>query len=265
MFYVLSKVAFFLIAPSHLCLIALGTGITLLIWTSRRRLARGLVFLGFVGLVILGFSPAGSLMLYPLEERFSAPADITAQPYDGIILLGGFEDGNISKGRKTLSLLDAGERLTETLRLANKLPDAKVIFSGGAGSIFLEANDAGGAVGQYFRDVGISAERIVVERASRNTWENAIFTKELLKPSAQSRYLLVTSAYHMPRAMGIFRKVGFNVVAYPVDYRLSGPEELSRPFSTLPNGLKRVDIAAKEYIGLLAYWLSGRSNALFPN
>ena len=203
-------------------------------------------------------------MLYPLEERFAAPKDLKTQAYDGIIMLGGFEDGNISRGRQTLALIDAGERLSETVRLARKLPRTKVIFSGGAGSIFFEAIDAGGAVGQYLRDVGVQSDRIVVESKSRNTWENAVFTRELVKPAAGSRYLLVTSAWHMPRAMGIFRKVGFDVVAYPVDYRIADAGDLQRPFSMMANGLKRVDRAAKEWIGLLAYWVSGRSNALFP-
>ena len=264
MFYVLSKVAYFLIAPSHLCLIALGAGIVLQTWTLLQRLGRWLVFTGFAGFVVLGFSPLGNLLLYPLEERFQSPRDVTAKAYDGIILLGGFEDGNISKGRDTLALIDAGERLTETVRLARRLPASKVIFTGGAGSIFLNVNDAGGAVGKYLRDVGIRSDRIVVESASRNTWENATFTSDLIKPSKGARFLLVTSAWHMPRAIGIFRKVGFNVDAYPVDYRIAGARDLQLPFTMMPTGLKRTDRAMKEWIGLLVYWMSGRSTALFP-
>ena len=264
MFYVLSKIVFFVIAPSHFVLIVLGVGALLLVFSARQRLGRWLVCSGFAGLVILGFSPIGNVLLYPLEERFPAPENVTSKTYDGIILLGGFEDGGISKRRETLALIDAAERLSETVRLARKLPNTKVIFTGGAGSIFLEAIDAGGAVGQYLRDVGIQADRIVVENQSRNTWENAIFTRDLIKPAAGARFLLVTSAWHMPRAMGIFRKVGFKVDAYPVDYRTASEHDLTRPFSALANGLKRVDRAAKEWIGLVAYWGSGRSSALFP-
>lgn len=264
MFYVLSKVAFFVIAPSHVCLIALGAGIGLLTWTTFQRLGRWLLLVGFAGLVVLGFSPVGNLLLYPLEQRFAPPKDLAARSYDGIIFLGGFEDGNISMGRNTLALIDAGERLSETVRLAHQLPQMPLIFTGGAGSIFLEAKDAGGAVGKYLRDVGINPKRIIIENASRNTWENAIFTKELLKPTSQSKYLLVTSAWHMPRSMGIFRKAGFRVDAYPVDYRTAGAMDLQRPFSMMATGLKRTDRAAKEWIGLLAYWVSGRSSTLFP-
>lgn len=264
MFYVLSKIVFFVIAPSHFVLIVLGAGVLLLAFSARQRLGRWLVCLGFAGLVILGFSPIGNLLIYPLEERFSAPQNVMSKPYDGVILLGGFEDGGISQGRDTMALIDAAERLSETVRLARMLPDAKIIFTGGAGSIFLEAIDAGGAVGTYFRDVGIKADRIVVENKSRNTWENATFTRDLIKPAPGAKFLLVTSAWHMPRAVGIFRKVGFDVDAYPVDYRTAGKQDLMRPFSALANGLKRVDRAAKEWIGLLAYWVSGRSSALFP-
>ena len=128
----------------------------------------------------------------------------------------------------------------------------------------LDADDARDAVSRYLRDVGIAPNRIVLENQSRNTWENAVFTKRLIKPQREQRFLLVTSAWHMPRAIGIFRKAGFDVVAYPVDYRTQGNGDLLRPYSTLTNGLRAVDQATKEWIGLLAYWISGRSSALFP-
>jgi uncharacterized SAM-binding protein YcdF (DUF218 family) len=76
--------------------------------------------------------------------------------------------------------------------------------------------------------------------------------------------LLVTSAYHMPRAIGTFRRVGFAVEAYPVDYRTRGIEDLARPFPNLGEGLRRGDIAMREWVGLLMYRLAGRTNALFP-
>ena len=264
MFYVLSKVIFFLIAPSHLCAIFLGAGLILLTWQSTQRLAHWLLMISLSGFVIFGFSPLGNAMLLPLEERFPRPETISEGRYAGIIMLGGFENGNISRERKTLALNEAAERLSETVRLARRLPQTRVIFSGGAGSVLLEARDARAAVESYLRDVGILAERLVLESQSRNTWENAVFLKILLKPAANQQFLLVTSAWHMPRAIGVFRRAGFRVVAYPVDYRVQGPADLLRPFSTLHAGLRRVDRAAKEWIGLVGYWLSDRSTAPFP-
>ena len=264
MFYVLSKVVYFLISPSHLCLIALASGTILAAWPKRQRISRILIVASLAGFVVLGFSPLGYWLMLPLEERFQPPKNVTAGNFAGIIMLGGFEEGSISRARQTLALIDAGERLSETVRLARMLPATRVIFTGGAGQILLEASDAGDAVKDYLIAVGTDERRIVVENRSRNTWENAVLTKDLLKPKPQDRFLLVTSAWQMPRAIGVFRKAGYDVVAYPVDYRTSGPEDLLRPNSSIYNGLERVDQATKEWLGLLVYWLSGRSSGLFP-
>jgi uncharacterized SAM-binding protein YcdF (DUF218 family) len=112
--------------------------------------------------------------------------------------------------------------------------------------------------------LGIPADRIIVEERSRDTAENARFTKALADPRPGERWLLVTSAFHMPRSIGAFRRVGFAVEAYPVDYRTRGPEDLARPFASLGDGLRRSDIAMREWIGLLIYWLAGRTSELFP-
>ena len=202
--------------------------------------------------------------MLPLEERFAPPKEIATGDYAGIIMLGGFEDGNISRARKTLALIDAGERLSETVRLARMLPSTPIVFTGGAGQILLKASDAGDAVRTYLKDIGIDERRIVIENRSRNTWENAVLTKALLKPKADERFLLVTSAWHMPRAIGVFRQAGYDVVAYPVDFRTTGPQDFWRPTSPVFNGLERVDQATKEWMGLFVYWLTGRSSALFP-
>ena len=107
-------------------------------------------------------------------------------------------------------------------------------------------------------------ERLMFEDRSRNTSENALFSKEMAQPKPGERWLLVTSAYHMPRAIGIFRKAGFPVEAYPVDWRTRGPSDLWRPFDRLSEGLRRCDVVVREWAGLLAYWLTGRTSELFP-
>ena len=91
-----------------------------------------------------------------------------------------------------------------------------------------------------------------------------MFSRELVKPKPGERWLLVTSGYHMPRAIGVFRKAGFSVEPYPVDWRTRGPEDALRPFPTLGDGLRRTDTAMREWVGLAIYWLTGRSSELFP-
>ena len=264
MFFVLSKLIYFAIVPSHICLFALGGGIILLAWQRTERLARWLLMGSFTAFFLFGFSPLGQILILPLEERFRMPENLRDGDYTGIIFLGGFEIGNISRARDTLALTDAAERLSETARLARQLPSAKVIFTGGAATLLTDGESAHRAVGHYLQDMGIAEDRLVLEGRSRNTWENATLTRRLLEPKPADRFLIVTSASHMPRAMGVFRKAGYNVVAYPVDYVTRGRADIMRPFAFLPSGLQRTDKAVKEWLGLAVYWATGRSSDLFP-
>jgi uncharacterized SAM-binding protein YcdF (DUF218 family) len=119
-------------------------------------------------------------------------------------------------------------------------------------------------VAPILESFGIPASRIELEGASRNTHENAVFTRELVRPKPGERWLLVTSAHHMPRSVGSFRRAGFAVEPYPVDWRTRGAPDLARPFGIAAGGLARTDVAVREWVGLLVYWLTGRSSALFP-
>lgn len=263
MFFYASKVIFLLIQPSSLAVLALAAGLLLLV-RGRPVAARRLLAGGLAWLVVAGFLPIGNAFVLPLESRFGEPPRLAATtPVAGIIMLGGFEDGWVSGGHTELSVNESAERLTETLRLAARFPKAKVIFTGGVGDI-LPGEDAGRAVRTYLTDVGIAADRIVIEDKSRNTHENATFTRALVGAKPGDTYLLVTSAFHMPRSVGVFRTAGFDVVAYPVDFRTRGAVDLLRPFASMPDGLKRADFAVKEWIGLVAYRLTGRTGALFP-
>lgn len=262
MFHFASKILFFLLQPSTLAVVAIGAGLA-----GHRRYPKAaitFIWLGLAWIVIAGFLPIGNALIFPLEQRFSdrqpsLPQDAIA----GIIILGGFEDGWVTAGRGGLAVNESAERLTEGVRAARVLPGAKVVFTGGVGSLF-EDVDAGSSVRDYLVDAGIAADRIVVETKSRNTYENAVFTRDLLQPKPVDRWLLVTSAYHMPRAVGAFRKAGFNIVPFPVDFRTRDIGDLLQPFSSIGHGLLRADLATKEWIGLVAYWASGRSDNLFP-
>jgi len=103
-----------------------------------------------------------------------------------------------------------------------------------------------------------------LEGRSRNTQENARFTLEMVKPKAGERWLLVTSALHMPRSVGCFRNVGFEVDAYPVGWRTSGRADLLLLNGRISDGLIHTDAAVREWVGLLVYWLTGRTSELFP-
>lgn len=262
MFFYVSKVLTALTWPSNLIALALVAGVALMIAGRAPVAARRLVVGGVSALALAGFSPLGHWLVLPLENRFARPA--LPEGLAGIIMLGGFESPGIGKARRELALNEAGERLTETMLVARARPDARIVFTGGDASLLFNPGSAAGAVGQYLEGMGFSRDRIVLEGASRTTFENAVFLRDMLRPKPGERWLLVTSAYHMPRSIGTFRQAGFDVVAWPADYRTRGAVDLFQPFGTPAAGLERVDLAVKEWVGLVVYRLTGRSVALWP-
>jgi uncharacterized SAM-binding protein YcdF (DUF218 family) len=260
--YILSKILWFIVQPSSLIVVAIVVG-ALLGGTQWRRSGRALLLAGVAGLLIVGLSPLSDLLIWPLEERFPRPELGQAARVDGIIILGGAEDSRANPRRELAGLNEAAERYTEAVWLARRFPQARVVFSGGSGALFTTEGPEAVSAARLLEGLGIAKERTVLEDKSRTTHENALYTKRLIEPKPGERWLLVTSAWHMPRAVGCFRQVGFAVEAWPVDYRTSGRVEL-RLHGSVHDGLRRTDFAVREHIGLVAYWLMGRSSALYP-
>jgi uncharacterized SAM-binding protein YcdF (DUF218 family) len=262
MFFVISKVLGFFAIPSNLVLMVGILGL-LLLATRFARAGRRLAFTSLVLLAILGLSPLGNALILPLEDRFP-PWNAADGAPAGIIVLGGAISPDISAARSEVALNESAERLTVAAELALRYPEARVLFSGGSGAlIFGEGSEAEFAA-RVFESFGVSRRRVLLEDRSRNTLENAILSKDLARPQPGQRWLLVTSAYHMPRAIGIFRQAGFDVEPYPVDWRTGGPADAFLPFGTVGDGLRRTDTAVREWVGLLVYWLMGMSSSLFP-
>jgi uncharacterized SAM-binding protein YcdF (DUF218 family) len=259
-FFYLSKILFVAIQPSVVCLGLLTAGLLL----RRQRLAAG----GLLALLFIGFSPLANVLTLPLESRFARPSlatiDAIADEISGIIILGGFEDAYVTNGRGLLSLNEAAERLTDAMVLARRLPKARVIFSGGSDSLLDPVPSVAPSVAEFLAASGIGKDRLVLEKQSRNTRENATMSYDLVRPKPGERWLLVTSAYHMPRSMGLFRSAGFDVIAWPVDYRTGGPGDVTRPMYRLDEGVKRVDFIVKEWVGLVVYRLRGWTDAFLP-
>jgi uncharacterized SAM-binding protein YcdF (DUF218 family) len=262
MFFVVSKILGVLTWPSNL-MIVLGFAGALLITTRFARAGLQCLLASILLLAICGFSPLGNALMLPLEERFPRWDSARGAP-DGIVVLGGAFDTVVALARGEVSLNEAAERMTSAVELARKYPDARIVFSGGSGQLVYAGSAEAELAARLFENLGIPARRLITEDRSRDTDENAKFSKAIADPKPGERWLLVTSAHHMPRAIGAFRRVGFEVEAFPVDWRTRGSEDLARPFRAASDGLKRTDTAAHEWIGLLVYWLSGRSSELFP-
>jgi uncharacterized SAM-binding protein YcdF (DUF218 family) len=231
----------------------------------RTRFARagcGLAAASVVLFAGFGLLPLGKVLITPLEDRFPLWNAAHGAP-DGIVVLGGAIDPEVAAARGVPDINEAAERITVVAELARKYPSARILYSGGSGRLFGGAAEAQFA-GALFESLGVPKKRLILEDQSRNTAENAIFSLRLAMPKPGERWLLVTSAYHMPRAMGVFGKAGFAVEAYPVDYRTRGAVDLLIPFDDVAAGLRRTDTATREWIGLFVYWLTGRSSELFP-
>lgn len=259
MFFAASKLVWLVAVPSNLLPLAGLVGLALgLRWP---RLGGAVAALSLSALLLFGMSPLARLVALPLEQRFPAYAE-DGRPVAGIIVLGGSVEASDSMRRGQLVMNGAGERMVALGDLARRYPEARLVFSGGPGALG-EFGSESTAVRRFAGALGVAPERITFEGASRNTRENARFTAALVPPRSGERWLLVTSAFHMARAVGCFRAVGYEVSAYPVDYRTAGPEALEA-FSLGSDGLSLLDFAAKEWVGLLAYRVAGYSDALWP-
>ncbi len=259
-----AKLLTHLTQPALLAMFAIIAGVVVLGRGRSMRLGRWLAFSGIAFFLVVGFTPISNAMLVLLEDRFPKAVVTSDADIAGIIVLGGFEDGWVSAGRGGLEVNEAADRLTETLRLALKHPSVPVVFTGGNGKIWGGGAEATGPVQQFLIDTGVAKERIVLEGKSRNTHENALFLAEMLKPNDAQRWVLVTSAFHMPRSVGLFRRAGFRFIPFPVDYKTRGADDMTRPFERMTQGLSRFDTAFNEWAGLFAYWMAGRIDVLFP-
>jgi uncharacterized SAM-binding protein YcdF (DUF218 family) len=263
LFFALSKTLGIVLLPTNF-LIAIGLVGAILLATRFASLGRKFLFASVLLLAICGFSPLGNWLLYPLESRFPA-WDATRGAPEGIVVLGGPIDPELSLAHNTAVFRGSVDRVIAAATLALRYPHARIIYSGGNASLVFDdtVKETDYAL-SVFEGLGISRERLLMEGRSRNTEENAKFSKALAAPKNGERWLLVTSAYHMPRSVGAFRKIGFAVEPYPVDWRVGGRSDLLAFSIYTIEGLGRVETAMREWSGLAAYRISGKTAALFP-
>lgn len=248
MFFLASKTIGTLVTPSNL-LITIGVLGLILILGRYRPLGQKLLALSIAGFAICGFLPVGKLLLLPIETRFPPWTDNGHAP-DGIVILGGDID-----------------RVLAGIELARKYPAARMIFSGGNGNLIWTGGPTeADYVEEVFSELGLKHERLLFDRQARNTQENAEFSKAMAQPKPGEKWLVVTSAYHMPRAIGIFRKVGFPVEPYPTDgqKKQTWAQLLTLDSSFLAR-VNQADTAVHEWAGLVVYRLGGITSELLPS
>ena len=228
--------------PSNL-LIGMSLFGVLLLYTPAERIGVGIVTIALGLLALLGLSPISNAIRYILEDRFPEWNSARRNP-DGIVVLAG-----------------GSHRVSQATELAVRYPNAVILFSGG--NAYSSGQTEIDQAVRNFVSAELPVERLLVEPYARNTTENALFSKALAQPKPGQLWLLVTSALHMPRAIGAFRRVGFSVEAYPVDRRIKDADVLV-PSPSFVRGLWGFDIGAYEWCALLVYWITGRTSQLFP-
>jgi len=247
--------------PGNLLLLCLVAGVVLLLFTRGRR-GKVLIGLSALGFVLLAVAPIGPAMLLTLEERFPRPAQLPER-IDGILVLGGAVDPALSLSYGETVFNSSIARVIGGIELARRHPKAKLALVSGEGTFFPVGYSEARATQAFAVEEGVSPDRILLEERSRSTHENAVYTNELFRPAPGENWVLVTSAYHMPRSMGAFAAAGWRVLPYPVDFKIDPQTGLRANFSLL-DGLSASTLAGKEWVGLAGYRLMGWTRELFP-
>lgn len=260
-FFIVSKVVWALILPGNLVVI-LGISAWISLVLGWHKFSRRLLALCALLLLLIGFLPVGDWAISPLENRFVANAALPPQ-VDGIIVLGGALSPTHSQAWNQVQLGSAADRLTNFLYLANLYPSAQLVFTGGSGAVTEQEYKEAEFARILFDQLGLSERAIIYESESRNTFENALNTKALLSPEVDENWLLISSAFHMPRSIGVFCQQDWSVHPYPVDYYSKKGNLIRVDFNFIAN-LEILNRAVKEWIGLIAYRITGKTDRLLP-
>lgn len=263
MFFSLSKILGVLASPLNLAMVLIVGGI--IVAFVMRRFGRFVMGTGIAVFVAFGALPLGHNMMVGLEKQFSAPAaaDMPGD-IDGILVLGGAFNMDVSAARAAPALNAAAERLVAGVDLARRYPEAVLVFSGGNNRLLSDGTMEAESVwtSHFLQSVGFDHRYVFFEEESRNTHENLRFSMALALPQPEETWVLVTSAWHMPRAAAVMQSMGWpsKVIYWPVDYRTDGKIRMVPPDLDVLSNMDKASIALHEGLGWITYRLTGRIN-----
>lgn len=261
MFFAFSKILWALVQPLNLLCFLMA--LALLVRLRWKTVGERLLIAATTLLLILGLFPAGPLLLTWLERQ--SPAIETPTDLDGIIVLGGALNAYQTQKTGRISANEDIGRMFCALDAMAKNPQAQVILTGGSGDLLDQDAKEGDAARLFMALYNANSDKVIYEERSRNTYENAIFSKSVANPQTDEKWLLVTSAYHMPRSLSIFQKADWQVVAFPCAHRTDG--EYRSAFKRMPSvsdNFSALNIVTKEMIGSMAYYITGKSASFWP-
>lgn len=260
MFFFASKFLWGLVAPLNVCVLALCSGLMAMGWPEGSlpyRIGRSLIGLVVLMFLAFGVFPFGRDMLVVLETRYPPLAALPAH-VDGIILLGGAIETTLPRPGFLPQINDHADRIVEFVRLARAFPQARLVFTGGSGDVVQSGPKEADLLPPLLNLMGLPPDRVIYENKSRNTHENAVFSKELVRPQAGEVWILVTSAFHMPRSVAIFESVGWAVLPAPADFKTEGTLRILPTRLDVAGNMSDFSTALREIIGLIVYAASGK-------
>jgi len=255
MFFILSKTLAILLEPlAHPYILLVLAGLMRLL--RRRRMMRVCVGLAVILPLLYATLPLSTAPLRILENSHEVPK--ITQQVDGIIVLGGHTgDGWVSETRDQPQQNAAADRMTKAVMLHRQQPQAMLIFSGFSGALSPRGWNEAETTRRLLAELGLAESGALFEVTSRNTWENAVNSLKVAVPQPGSRWILVTSASHMPRAVAAFTAAGWDgLIPYPTDFRTARTNTPPFDFST---GTDAVRNWLHEYVGFAVYWMTGRA------
>lgn len=261
LFFYSSKIIWPLISPSHLFLWLFSICCLLLLtryWKKARAVLCGMAVIAW----LVALFPVDSWLYYPLESRFQHNP-VLPDKVDGIIVLGGSVSPSLSEYWQQLETNQYHERLSTFIRLAKAYPSAKLLFTGGSASMRENRATEAELAHAYFAENGLTDDRLIMEGEARNTAENIQFSKALVQPRGGENWILITTAFHMPRSVGLFCQQNWPVIPYPVDHA-SNPDALFNLSFNLASHATGLDGATHEWVGLLAYFITGKIERILP-
>ncbi len=260
MSFYLSKILWFFINPFNLLILLFILIITLLFFFKKNKIIYFFLILNIFSFIIFAIFPFGNYLIFKLEKNYHSQFDFPNK-IDGILILGGATNPYLSKEYNQINLNGSAERLVESVKLIKKYKNAKIIFSGGSGSINEPQLDHAKVAKKFFSQMGIDSNLIIFENKSRNTYENILFSKKIVAPKKNEKWIVVTSAFHMNRAIFIAEKYNWELTPYAVDFTQSKKLFL-RPNLNLLGNINTLQHGSHEWIGLIAYYLMGRTSRI---
>ena len=259
--FLASKLLVFLTQPLAwaAALLLVGLGLLGRAGAGGRRWGLRALWMALFVLLIQGWEPLPDALLRQLEDPYSrTPSAQEVQSYHGVVVLGGaLEPSYVWEGRSQIALNGSAERMIVPLSLLRQNPALQLLFTGGEGDLLGRGLSEAARAQLVYESLGLPLEHLLVEDRSRTTYENAALGARVPGVDPNKRWLLVTSAWHMRRALATFQKVGWNVTPYAVDFNTGS----HTPWSaySLVVGSRKWELVLHEWLGLLAYRLAGQA------